>query len=152
MKTAEDILKSKGGDIITVSPDTTIQQALKKMISSNIGSLFVKDKGKIIGVWTERDLMHNVMEPEFSPQKDRISDYMTTDLYHASHSDSIFSLLDKFLGKRLRHLLIRKEGEYIGVLSTGDVMKASLNLKSSELQELNAIVSWEYYENWRWEK
>ena len=152
MKTAEDILKSKGGDIITVSPDTTIQQALKKMISSNIGSLFVKEKGKIIGVWTERDLIHNVMEPEFSPQNALISDYMTTDLYHASHSDSIFSLLDKFLGKRLRHLLIQKEGEYIGVLSTGDVMKASLNLKSSELEELNAIVSWEYYENWRWEK
>ncbi|MBD3386223.1 CBS domain-containing protein [candidate division KSB1 bacterium] len=152
MKTAEDILKSKGGDIVTVSPEATIQHALKKMISSNIGSIFVKEKDKIIGVWTERDLMHNVMESEFSPRNARISDYMTTDLYHASYSDSIFSLLDKFLGKRLRHLLIQKEGEYIGVLSTGDVMKASLNLKSSELQELNAIVSWEYYENWRWEK
>jgi signal-transduction protein with cAMP-binding, CBS, and nucleotidyltransferase domain len=152
MKTAEDILKSKGGKIISVSADATIRKALDKMLSNNIGSIFIKEKNKIVGVWTERDLVHNVLCPGFSPQESRISDYMTTDLYDAPYTDSIYSLLDKFLGKRLRHLLIKKNDDYIGVLSTGDVMKASLNLKSGELQELNAIVSWEYYENWRWEK
>jgi hypothetical protein len=50
----------------------------------------------------------------------------------------------------LRHLLIEKNGEFIGVLSSGDVMKANLNEKTKELEELNAMVSWEYYENWRW--
>ncbi len=152
MKTAEDILKSKGGEIVAVSPDTTLEKALEVMITKKIGSIFVRENGNIIGVWTERDLMHDVLDPDFSPQKARIADYMTRDLHYAPSTDSIYSLLDKFLGKRLRHLLIKKNDEFIGMLSTGDVIKADLNDKTRELKELNAIVSWEYYENWRWDK
>ena len=59
-------------------------------------------------------------------------------------------LKDKFLGLKLRHLLIEKEGKYIGLLSIGDVIKASIQEKDQELKNLNAMVSWEYYENWRW--
>lgn len=152
MKTAEDILKSKGGEIVAVSPDTTLEKALEVMITKKIGSIFVRENGNIIGVWTERDLMHDVLDPDFSPQKARIADYMARDLHYAPSTDSIYSLLDKFLGKRLRHLLIKKNDEFIGMLSTGDVIKADLNDKTRELKELNAIVSWEYYENWRWDK
>ena len=47
---------------------------------------------------------------------------------------------------------IEKEGDYIGLISVGDVIKASLIEKDLELKNLNAIMSWEYYENWRWRK
>ena len=60
--------------------------------------------------------------------------------------------MDKFLGKHMRHLLIEKNGEYIGILSIGDVMRATMLEKDEELKRLNAIVSWEYYENWKWER
>jgi signal-transduction protein with cAMP-binding, CBS, and nucleotidyltransferase domain len=77
---------------------------------------------------------------------------MSTGLKSATHTDTVYMLKDKFLGLRLRHLLIEKEGKYIGLLSTGDIIKASLREKDLELKDLNAIVSWEYYENWRWRK
>ncbi len=76
---------------------------------------------------------------------------MTTGLKSAPSNDSVYSLMDKFLGLRLRHLLITKDEEYIGMLSAGDIMKATLNAKTTELKHLNAIVSWDYYENWMWE-
>jgi hypothetical protein len=56
--------------------------------------------------------------------------------------------MDKFLGLRLRHLLIKKGEEYIGLLSIGDVIKASLQEKTREFEELHAVISWEYYEEW----
>ena len=56
MKTAGEILETKGGLIVTVSPDTTVHDALRKMIKNKIGAIVIEDKGKMIGIWTERDL------------------------------------------------------------------------------------------------
>ena len=150
MKTALDIVNNKDKDIITIPEDSTIYDALKVMVKNHIGAILVTRDEKIVGVWSERDLMEDTLKEGFDPRKAIMKDYMTTNLVSASFDDSIYSLLDKFLGRRLRHLLIEKEGEYIGFLSTGDVIKANLWEKTRELKELNAIVSWEYYENWRW--
>lgn len=51
---------------------------------------------------------------------------------------------------RLRHLLIKRDETFIGMLSIGDVIKACLQEKTREFEELHAAVSWEYYEEWRY--
>ena len=150
MKTAEQMIKEKGNHLINVSPDTTIYDALRLMIEKQIGAILVKKGDEIVGIWTERDLMRNTVTAGFDAQKAKIGDYMTTGLKSAPASDTVYMLKDKFLGLKLRHLLIEKEGKYIGLLSIGDVIKASIQEKDQELKNLNAMVSWEYYENWRW--
>ena len=152
MKTAEDLLKDKEIDIISVTPDTPVIEAIRIMLKNQIGAILVKEGEKIVGIWTERDLMRNTVSAGFDPNTAKISDYMTTGIKTAPISDTVYMLKDKFLGLRLRHLVIEKEGRYVGLLSTGDVIRASLQEKDQELHKLNAIVSWEYYENWRWRK
>lgn len=152
MYKAEDILNQKNIDMIYVSPEVTIKDALKKMVENNIGSILIKQDENIIGIWTERDLMRNIISDNFDVSSEKINNYMTKNLMTAPHDSSIYKLLDIFLGKRFRHILIEKEGKYIGILSMGDVIKASLNEKTKELEKLSAIVSWEYYENWRFPK
>jgi signal-transduction protein with cAMP-binding, CBS, and nucleotidyltransferase domain len=122
------------------------------MLKNQIGAMLVKEGDKIIGIWTERDLMRNIVSAGFDPNTAKIGDYMTTGIKSAPITDTVYMLKDKFLGLRLRHLVIEKEGQYVGLLSTGDVIKTSLQEKDQELHKLNAIVSWEYYENWRWRK
>jgi signal-transduction protein with cAMP-binding, CBS, and nucleotidyltransferase domain len=150
MITAEDILKEKGEEIICVSPEHSLHDALKIMLAKKIGAIVVKDGGNFVGIWTERDLMRNTVNENFDPSKAKIKDYMSTNLMSAQFSDSIYHLMDKFLGKRLRHLLIEKDGKYIGFLSAGDVTKALLVEKTEELEKLNKLVNMDYYENWRW--
>jgi CBS domain-containing protein len=152
MRTAEDLLKEKGTEIISVSPDTLISDAVKLMIENNIGGIAIKEGDNIIGIWTERDLLHNIADDSFYSKKTPISELMHGDLITANHDESIYTLMDKFLGKKLRHLFIVKEGEIIGLLSIGDVVKANLNEKTKELEELNAVFNWDYYNNWRWRK
>ncbi len=152
METAERILQDKEVDIIAVSPETTIAEALRLMIKNQIGAILIKKGEKIVGIWTERDLMRNTVTANFNPATAKIGDYMTTGLLSAPHDNTCYQLLDRFLGLRLRHLLIEKEGKYIGLISTGDVIRACLQAKDEELRKLNAMVSWEYYENWRWKK
>ncbi|MEJ2536517.1 MAG: CBS domain-containing protein [Calditrichia bacterium] len=150
MKTAEQMIKEKGNHLISVSPDTTIYDALRLMIEKQIGAILVKKDDEIVGIWTERDLMRNTVTAGFDARTAKIGDYMTTGLKSAPAGDTVYMLKDKFLGLKLRHLLIEKEGKYIGLLSVGDVIKASIQEKDRELKDLNAMVSWEYYENWRW--
>ena len=150
MRTAEQILEEKGGEMIWVAADSTIEQALKIMVEKKIGAILVKEGEEIVGIWTERDLLSDVLTEGFNPKTAKMRDFMTKGLQSAPHTATIYQLMDKFLGMRLRHLLIVKEGKYIGVISSGDVTKASLTAKTVELEKLNAMVSWEYYENWRW--
>lgn len=149
MKTAEEILQQKARDIISVTPQTTIFEALQKMVHHKIGAILVEQDNEIVGIWTERDLMHDTLRADFDIKKALIGEYMTTGLLSAPHTDSCYELMDKFLGMRLRHLLIEKNGEYIGMLSSGDVMKETLLEKTHEYESLNFEVSWDYYENWR---
>lgn len=152
MQTAADILMEKDREMISVSPDTTIMDALKVMIEFRIGAIIVKDGDTLVGIWTERDLMRNVLTDGFDVNTARIGDFMTKRLFSVQHTASVYSLQDQFLGKRLRHLLVEKEGELIGILSAGDVMKATLTEKSQELEALNASIKWDYYEDWKWKK
>jgi signal-transduction protein with cAMP-binding, CBS, and nucleotidyltransferase domain len=152
MYTAEDIINEKSHDIIATSPDSTVADALKIMLEKKIGAIAIKENENYIGIWTERDLMRNVVTEGFFSKTSKIKDFMSTDLKTAQHNQSVFALQDKMLGERIRHLFIQKEGQIIGILSTGDVIKTILNDKNKELHELNAIVNFDYYENWKFVK
>ena len=150
MVTAEDILHQKDRDMVSIPVDVTIIEALQTMSENKIGSVLAIQDDAIVGIWTERDLLHDTLTPGFDPKTAKVADYMTTELHSAPHTDTIYGLLDTFLGKRFRHLLVEKDGEYIGLISIGDVVRACLEDKTKELKDLNAIVSWEYYEDWKW--
>ena len=152
MYTAHDILILNNRQMITADMESTIMQAVKIMNDNKIGALVVTSHNKIVGIYTERDLLKNILDGNFDLNKSKVSDFMTTQLVSAPFDSSVYQLLDICLGKRFRHILIERNGSYIGILSMGDVIKANLNQKSKELEDLNNIVSWEYYENWRFKK
>ncbi len=147
MKTAGEILKSKNSEIVSVTPDTTLNNALKIMSVHNFGAILIREGDKIIGIWTERDLISDSIKAGFECKNALIKDYMSTDLKSAKSTDTIYHLMEKFLGLKLRHLLIEEDGEYIGILSSGDVLKEVLAEKNKELKDLTSLVGWEYYEN-----
>ncbi|MDT8429881.1 MAG: CBS domain-containing protein [Pseudomonadales bacterium] len=148
-RTAREILREKNGHMVTISTEATIYQAVKVMAQNRVGSVVVTDEDRIVGIWTERDLMYRVLEEDFNPRTEFISQSMSTSLISANVDEQAFQLYDKFLGKRIRHLLIEEDGEYIGILSVGDVMRANLQQRAEEYRDLNEMVSMEYYENWK---
>ena len=146
---AKDILKDKGGHMVTISSNASVYQALTLMTQNHVGSVVVTEDEKIIGIYTERDMMFHVLEEGFDPKSSRLKDHMSENLISANVEEQAYQLYDKFLGRRVRHLLIEENGDYIGLLSVGDVMKANLQQKTEELDELHDMVNLEYYENWK---
>lgn len=151
-KTAEEILGDKGEAPLSVTAGTAIYYAVKLIVEKGEGAVLVKKEGTYVGIWTERDLLRNIITEGFDPKTARIEDYMSSPLITAPHTDTIFQLIDKFLGRKIRHLVIEKEGEYIGVLAGAEVVRAGLTERTTQFKELNEMVSWEYYEDWKWEK
>lgn len=136
MNTAEDILKQKGAEIICVSCETTIQDALRKMVACKIGALMVGDYDHIEGIWTERDFLRNSMEDGFDPAKALVGDYMNTHVYKVSHYSSSYQLQDIFSKQKLRYLLVEKNGKNIGLISISDVLNANLAEKIEDYHRL----------------
>ena len=150
METAKSMLVDKGRELVSVPVGTTLLATLEKMNQNKVGAVLVTRKVKIIGIWTERDLMQDIVRDDVDIKSALIEDYMTTELISAPHTDTVFNLMDKFLGRRVRHLLIEENGNIIGLISGGDVMKCVIHEKDTELKQLNSMVSWDYYENWKW--
>ena len=152
MNIAEDLIKSKNRGLVSVPRTTTLAEAVAVMSDENVGCLLVSDGDDIVGIWTERDLIRDVASDGFDIGSATIGSYMSHPLFTCQWDESVYSLVDKFLGLRIRHLVVAKQGEYIGLLSAGDVMKASIRAKDLELAHANAGLSWEYYEEWRHEQ
>lgn len=153
MKTAEDILRNKTrAPIISVTPETTIAKAIQTMVDANIGAILVQKDDDIVGIWSERDLLRSMGHGQFDLHAETIGDHMKTHLHCAAYDTPLIKLEEMFLGLYVRHIIIKRDAQYIGLLSIGDVVRESLLEKDKQLKELNSIASWQYYENWGWDK
>ena len=150
--TAEDIIEEKSSEIISVSPETTIYDALKLMVGSKIGAVMIREEEKYVGIWTERDLMRNTISESFDAKTAKISDYMTKELLFVAHDTAVHKIKDIFLGKRVRRMLVVRNDQFIGLLTVGDVIRASLQEREKEVKKLGDLVNMEYYDEWRWKK
>lgn len=152
MKTAADILAGKKKRMICTKASDTIYNALQIMHERKVGAILLTDEqeDKIIGIWTERDLMKNVMMDTFNPKTAIIGDFMTRELFSASANASIQDLKEIILSHFIRHILIEENERYVGILSVGDVIRASLLAQDEHIQALKSHTSWHYYESWGW--
>ena len=150
--TAEEILKDIGQKPLSVPPDTTLYEVVELMMEKDANAVLVKQGDKYVGIWTERDLMKNSILEGFDLKTATVADFMSSPIISVPHTDQLFQILDKALGYNVRHLLVEKAGEYIGLLYGRDVIRAGLTARTKELRDLNEMVDLEYYEDWKWKK
>lgn len=150
MHTAQDILNVKQRKTVSIAHDKTIFSAIQIMVEKKVGAILVTRKKKIVGIWTERDLLRNLLEPGFDPRKAKMEEYMISPVIDVAFDTPLITLQEMFLGLYIRHILITRDKKILGLLSIGDVVRANLLKKDEEVKTLNAIAGWEYYENWGW--
>jgi CBS domain-containing protein len=152
LKTAEDIILDKNNHIVHVGKTQTVAEAIHLMNENKVGAILVKEGDEMIGIWTERDYLRGSSDPAFDPKTARVGDHMTSPLHFASHDATVTQLEEMFLGLYLRHIPVKKDDSFLGMVSIGDVLRANLLDKDRQIKELNSMASWQYYENWGWDK
>jgi CBS domain-containing protein len=149
MKTAGEINNKKLEDLVCVNKNSSLSNAIKMMNEKNVGAILVKDGNDIVGIWTERDLLKHVLDINFDIKNGKIEDYMTKDLIFVESNSTTYQLMDVILGARIRHILIKDGEKFIGMLSSGDIIKTVILERDLELRDLKDSVNWQYYENWK---
>ena len=117
----ESVLLEKGSDVIGVRSDTTVRQAVEKMIDTNVGCLIVEEEGKVVGVFTERDLLSRVVGGDKDPHSTPLGEVMSSPVNTCKPSDDIEELFKTLSASENRHLLVVDNDEPVGVISLRDI-------------------------------
>ncbi|MDX1403104.1 MAG: CBS domain-containing protein [Woeseiaceae bacterium] len=141
MKSVQDILSSKGHDVWSVRPDDTVLESLKVMADKGVGALLVMEGEKLIGIVTERDYARKVILEGKSSQKATVSEIMTSQVLCVSPSQTVDECMALMTDKRARHLPVLDGQKVVGVLSIGDLVKATINEQQVLIDHLQHYIS-----------
>jgi CBS domain-containing protein len=123
-----DILKAKGDQVFSISPYQTMQDVVRVLMAHRIGALLVVDEqGRTLGIITERDVLRECLDGADRLAGILVRDAMTRDLVLGTLGAEIEEAMSLMTKHRVRHLPIVEDGRVAGMLSVGDVVKASLD-------------------------
>ena len=136
------ILKAKGADVVTVSSDTKISAVAGTMKDRVIGALVVTgDDAQLLGIISERDIVHGLVERGRDLVDARVGDLMTVDVLTCAPEDRITKLMARMTERRIRHLPVVEDGALCGIVSIGDVVKNRLDEIEAEASALREYVT-----------
>lgn len=130
MLLVSNILRAKGSDIYTVEKDTTTIEALELMAEKNVGALLVMDNKEVVGIFSERDFVREVAKDKGLLLKMPVVSFMTKEVYSVTSSDTIDECMALMTNKHFRHLPVCDDGQLVGLISIGDVVKQSIEDKN----------------------
>jgi CBS domain-containing protein len=130
MLLVSNVLKVKGSDIYTVEKDTTTIEALELMAEKNVGALLVMDNKEVVGIFSERDFVREVAKDKALLLKMPVESFMTKEVYSVTSSDTIDECMALMTNKHFRHLPVCDDGQLVGLISIGDVVKTSIEDKN----------------------
>jgi CBS domain-containing protein len=136
MKKVADILSHKGSRITSVTPGTTVLEALQIMADQNIGSVMVMDGDLYLGIVTERDYSRKVILKGKSSTDTKVSEIMTQDLPHVTPHDSIEFCMQLLSDRNIRYLPVFDNNALCGIVSINDVVKETILTQQETITHL----------------
>jgi CBS domain-containing protein len=138
MKSIKAIIGDR--ETVVVDPSLSIADAARVMAGRNIGAVPVVDGDRLVGVFSERDILTRVVAVDRSPATTAVRDVMTTELVVAEVSESYEACLARMQQARVRHLIVLDQGRLAGMVSLRDVLAADIDEKAEAITLLNAYV------------
>lgn len=136
MKTVHEILEKKGKQIWSISPDSTVLDALKLMAEKKIGALLVIKNENLAGIMSERDYARKVILHGKFSKDTLVSEIMSSKVLYVNSGLSTEECMALMIGKRVRHLPVIDNKKLIGIISIGDIVKAVIDEKEFVIDQL----------------
>ena len=142
MPSVMDILADKGSDVYTIGPSATVLEATHAMNDQKIGALVVKDGGgRVMGIFTERDVLRRVIAEERSPRSVRVGEVMTRDVVCCGPETDIDEASRIMRDRKVRHLPICDgDGTLLGLVSIGDLNAYHASTQEAQIHFLSEYV------------
>ncbi|MFV0407626.1 MAG: CBS domain-containing protein [Propioniciclava sp.] len=132
-----DVIRSKGHDVVTISPDATVAALVSLMSSNGIGAVVVSTDGHHIdGIVSERDIVRGLAEQGAAVAEATVRSLMTDDVVTGSPEDEIEATAATMTARRVRHIPVTVAGELDAIISIGDVVKFRIDQLTDERNHL----------------
>jgi CBS domain-containing protein len=141
MQTAHDIVRYKGNAVWSVSPDDKVLHALGVMAEHDIGAVLVMDGGAIVGILTERDYARKVVLAGRSSRESAIRDVMTAEVICVPPAQTVDHCLAVMTERRVRHLPVVEGDSVVGLVSIGDLVRATIAEQEQVIEHLQHYIS-----------
>jgi CBS domain-containing protein len=141
MPTAHDILRHKGHAVYSVRPTDTVLAALGVMAEKEIGAVLVLDGEQLVGVLTERDYARKVVLVGRSSRDSPVSAIMTSELVWVEPHHTVEDCMQLMTERRVRHLPVVENRRVIGVISIGDLVKATIDEQQFTINQLQSYIA-----------
>ncbi len=140
-KTVRDILRHKGKEVWTISPDAMIYEALQLMAEKNVGALLVcKSENEVVGIISERDYARKtILKGKFSKETP-VSEIMTTKVIYVRPEYKLEECMSLMSDKHVRHLPVLEDDKLIGIVSIGDIVNGLLDHREFIIDQLVTYV------------
>ena len=136
-----EILGDKGREVLKIDAGASALDAVREMVGANVGSLLVTESGEVTGIVTERDYLRRVAEEGPADENVTVREIMSSPLIVVGPETEIDECMAVMTDRRIRHLPVVEDGDVVGVVSIGDVVKFKSKQQSFEIRYLTDYIT-----------
>ena len=141
MISLKQFLEYKGSELWSVTSNTAVIDALKKMAEKNIGALLVIDEGRLVGIISERDYARKVALQGKMSKDTPVKDIMTERVLYVRPDEAVEDCMALMTDKHFRHLPVIEDGKILGMISIGDVVRIVISKQKFIIAQLENYIS-----------
>ncbi len=134
MRKLHEIMRA--GFLFTVQRDATVREAVQVMADDNVGIVLVLEGERLVGVFSERDVVRRVVDRGLDPDHTPVGDVMTTQIVVGDPDEDYQSAMRKMDQANIRHLLVVKGPEMLSMISIRDLIRVDMQDKGDEIRFL----------------
>ncbi|WP_448096611.1 CBS domain-containing protein [Luteibacter yeojuensis] len=140
MHQVKHLLEAKGKAVFSVAPDASVYEAIKQMDEKNVGALAVIRGSELVGIISERDYARKVILKDRSSRDTPVADIMTANVVTVAPDASVDECMRLCTDGRLRHLPVLDGGRVVGMVSIGDLVKATISEQKETISQLESYI------------
>ena len=135
-----EILGHKGDNVWSISPDATVFAALQMMADKNVGALLVTERGKLVGIITERDYSRKIALKGRSSKETAVREILSGNVIHVTPAHSVEDCMRLMTEHRVRHLPVLEDERIVGVVSIGDLVNWIISAQTTTIHQLQTYI------------
>ena len=142
--TVSTVLRGKERKVITITPDSSVYDAIALMAENSIGALVVVSNNTLVGILSERDYARKVVLQSRSSKDTQVSDIMTTPVLTVSPGHTVEECMRVMTDRRIRHLPVVEGPAIVGIVSIGDLVRSLITAQGETIQLLEQYIGGHY--------
>ena len=141
MASVSEILEGKGGHVVRIQGEATVFDAVRRMVEANVGAVLVTNGDEIEGIFTERDYLRRIAAEEREARETSVRDVMSAPVIVITPDTTVDEGMALMTDRRIRHAPVVSDGELVGMISIGDLVKHTSEAQSFQIKYLTDYIT-----------